>query len=260
MIPVRKRYTDPSPTVQCCDGRSFPCGPRGSTRGGPRADTRRRTPPPQHCTCFLRGLVFRMAACSSLVTRRSYAAAESEVPRPFPPRVMPSSFTAAARLRSRLLSPLHTPAWRLDNGRCSKVAPPAGCMHMPPTVCPLLEPTDRHAGHSQRHKALLFMHSLCYARIPTYPTLLSRALVVSDVSPPAVSGPVPVERVVQCCEEVMGYQSPSVNTRRSSCPHLETGGPTTALHLLSYSIVVKCGSTHFSNLWTHQKLCSRRAR
>jgi hypothetical protein len=30
-----------------------------------------------------------------------------------------------------------------------QVAPPAGCMHMPPTVCPLLEPTDRHAGQAQ---------------------------------------------------------------------------------------------------------------
>jgi hypothetical protein len=29
-----------------------------------------------------------------------------------PPRVMPSSFTAAALLPCRLLSPLHTPAWR----------------------------------------------------------------------------------------------------------------------------------------------------
>jgi hypothetical protein len=31
----------------------------------------------------------------------------------------------------------------------SPIAPPAGRMHMPPTVRPLLEPTDRHAGHPQ---------------------------------------------------------------------------------------------------------------
>jgi DNA-directed RNA polymerase subunit RPC12/RpoP len=29
------------------------------------------------------------------------------------------------------------------------IATPAGCMYMQPTVCPLLEPTDRHAGQTQ---------------------------------------------------------------------------------------------------------------
>jgi hypothetical protein len=33
-------------------------------------------------------------------------------------------------------------------------------MHMPPTVCLLLEPTDRHAGHIYRHEALLLITSL----------------------------------------------------------------------------------------------------
>jgi hypothetical protein len=37
-----------------------------------------------------------------------------------------------------------------------KVATPAGCMHMPPTVCPLLAPTDRHAGHTHKREALLY--------------------------------------------------------------------------------------------------------
>jgi hypothetical protein len=27
---------------------------------------------------------------------------------------------------------------------------------MPPTVCPLLEPTDRHAGHRHRHEPLFY--------------------------------------------------------------------------------------------------------
>jgi hypothetical protein len=36
-----------------------------------------------------------------------------------PPRVMPSSFTAAALLPFRLLSPLHTPAWRLTRQSCN---------------------------------------------------------------------------------------------------------------------------------------------
>jgi hypothetical protein len=36
------------------------------------------------------------------------------------------------------------------------IATPAGCMHMPPTVCPLLEPTDRHAGHTQACDPLVF--------------------------------------------------------------------------------------------------------
>jgi hypothetical protein len=83
-----------------------------------------------------------------------------------PPRVMPSSFTAAALLPSRLLLHLHTPAWRAITSTPS--SHPAGCMHMPPTVCPLLEPTDRHAGHIYRHGALLysFMRILFVMLIP----------------------------------------------------------------------------------------------
>jgi hypothetical protein len=43
-----------------------------------------------------------------------------------------------------------------------QVATPAGCMHMPPTVCPLLEPTDRHAGQTQPGVPLVVIreHSL----------------------------------------------------------------------------------------------------
>jgi hypothetical protein len=61
------------------------------------------------------------------------------------------------------------------------VATPAGCMHMPPTVCPLLEPTDRHAGHSQRHKALLYSFMSIADFITLDPHLvicLSRSLVI----------------------------------------------------------------------------------
>jgi hypothetical protein len=39
--------------VECCSSGYHHADPRGWTRGGPRADTRGRTPPPQHCTCFL---------------------------------------------------------------------------------------------------------------------------------------------------------------------------------------------------------------
>jgi hypothetical protein len=35
------------------------------------------------------------------------------------------------------------------------IATPAGCMHMPPTVCPLLEPIDRHAGQTQARGPLI---------------------------------------------------------------------------------------------------------
>jgi hypothetical protein len=47
-------------------------------------------------------------------------------------------------------------AWWLVDPSSPGVATPAGCMHMPPTVCPLLEPTDRHAGQTHRHEALLY--------------------------------------------------------------------------------------------------------
>jgi hypothetical protein len=56
---------------------------------------------------------------------------------------------------------LHIPAWR-SMKISPLVATPAGCMHMPPTVCPLLGPTDRHAGQTQARGPLVLIqqHSL----------------------------------------------------------------------------------------------------
>jgi hypothetical protein len=74
---------------------------------------------------------------------------------------------------------LHTPEWR-SMKISPLVATPAGCMHMPPTVCPLLEPTDRHAGKRHRHDALFYSFmslgvSLC--SIPIYPTEVHRPIL-----------------------------------------------------------------------------------
>jgi hypothetical protein len=61
---------------------------------------------------------------------------------------MPSPFTAAytPTIQAPLAFEYTCMAGRQEH---YNVATPAGCIHMPPTVCPLVEPTDRHAGQTQ---------------------------------------------------------------------------------------------------------------
>jgi hypothetical protein len=65
-----------------------------------------------HIQATSRSLVQRphhLTTCRSEVSLRLCQRLSSSAA---PPRAMPSSFTAAPRLPFRLLSPLHTPAWR----------------------------------------------------------------------------------------------------------------------------------------------------
>jgi hypothetical protein len=113
------------------------------------------------------------------------------------------------------------------------VATPAECMHMPPTVCPLLEPTDRHAGQTQARGPLVFIRedSRCHdARCPFSRHCYTRSLVIS-VHQKFTS------LVSRACSALA--QTSAVNRSRWLCARWssrrppKTDGATTALHLLS---------------------------
>jgi hypothetical protein len=148
-----------------------------------------------------------------------------------PPRVMPSSFTAAALLPFRLLSPLHTSAWR-TTGRIPPSSHPhrlhAHAAHRVPIPRADRPPCRPHTGTRPSYSCSL---SVMLESPPLRHSYLELLWFQISVHQRFLD---PSQESVQCCGGgERSTVSPWLDARRSSCRHPETHAATTALHLLS---------------------------